>query len=524
LAFLIILIYSNTLFSSFHFDDEFMLRSIENGELNFNFFIRPRSIGYLSFFINNLIHGRNVLGYHLFNIFIHIFNSVLFYKLSLLLFETTLLKNKKITKNKYLISAFSSLIFATHPIQTQAITYIVQRLASLSFLFFILGVFYYLKYRLENKNKYFIVILIFSLLSLFTKENSAIFPIIILLIEIIFFEHRNIRKKIYKISTLFVIPMFAVLYFFKNTLFSTKISPLGQKIDSFSYLLTQFRVIPKYIQLLFFPIGQNLDHYFLISYNFFEIRVLSGFLFLLLILIFAFKIKEKYPIISFSIYWFFIGLIVTSSIIPIRDVSFEHRLYSSMVGFSIFLSFGFYYLIKKILPKKNFYKAYVFSLSLIIIIFSSLSFIRNSVWKNDITLMSDVTKKSPKISRNFNWLGVAYLKENNIDLAKGNFLKAIEINPNFQDAHNNLGNIYSYQGNLEKAIFHFEKAISLGKLKFGKDNTNIIRVNLGLAYFNSGEYVEAIRHFKMALENDPENNIIKNYIRLTSEKINKINQ
>ena len=118
-------------------------------------------------------------------------------------------------------------------------------------------------------------------------------------------------------------------------------------ISSMQYLLTQFRVMVTYIRLLFLPLNQNLDYDYPISQSLFELPTLISFLFLIIILFFAKRLFSKYRLVSFSIFWFFLTLLPESSLFPIKDVIFEHRLYLPLVGYSMFLVSGVYYLIRE---------------------------------------------------------------------------------------------------------------------------------------------------------------------------------
>ena len=148
------LIYSNTFFSSFHFDDiasiveNFAIRHILNLQAIWNFW-PTRFITYLSVALNYHFHQLNVLGYHLFNLTVHLGSAILVWWFMLLTFSTPVMKDEKIAKHANLIALFASLVFLTHPIQTQAVTYIIQRATSLATLFYLASLCFYVKSRLH---------------------------------------------------------------------------------------------------------------------------------------------------------------------------------------------------------------------------------------------------------------------------------------------------------------------------------------------------------------------------------------
>ena len=148
--------------------------------------------------------------------------------------------------------------------------------------------------------------------------------------------------------TLLIIPLTML---FTESVISQEIQRIMRQgpagISPMHYFLTQFRVMVTYIRLVFLPLNQNLDYDYPVFKSIFEFPVLISFIFLATILFFAKRLFSKYRLISFSIFWFFLTLLPESSFLPIKDVIFEHRLYLPLVGYSIFLVSGVYYLFGK---------------------------------------------------------------------------------------------------------------------------------------------------------------------------------
>src|SRR3972149_6709659 len=112
--------------------------------------VKNRYVGYLTFALNYKFGGLDVRGYHVVNIAIHILNAMLVYFLATLTFKTPFLKDSSIKEKSPLIALFSALLFVSHPIQTEAVTYIFQRLASLMAFFYLLSLVLYIKWRLSS--------------------------------------------------------------------------------------------------------------------------------------------------------------------------------------------------------------------------------------------------------------------------------------------------------------------------------------------------------------------------------------
>jgi len=480
-----IIVYSNTFFSSFHFDDDFYIinnfaiRNIH--DLQDIWKICPcRFITFFSLALNYHFNGLNVFAYHLFNIAIHLGSACFVWWLTLLTLSTPVMREEKISHHANIIALFAGLIFVTHPVQIEAVTYIWQRTASLCAFFYLASLCFYVRSRLDQGRAYYILSLITAVLAMFTKENAITLPLMIVLYEISFLK----LKKDLNWEQLY--PFWVILFIIPLTMSLTN-SVRFQEIQSITggpggispihYLLTQFRVMIAYIRLSFLPLHLNLDYDYPIYKNLFDIPVLASFLCLAGILYFAKHIFSKYRLISFSIFWFFLTLLPESSILPQEDVIFEHRLYLPLVGYCIFLASGVYYLLGK-----NNLKTMIIVLSLVVACNSVLTYQRNKIWKNEIILWQDVVQKSPHKARAYNNLGWAYYNQGNFTEAISDYNKAIEINPQYIYSYDDRGLIYAQEGNFTQAIAEYNKAIKINPyyaqiyyhrgLAFSKQNNN----------------------------------------------------
>ena len=140
-----ILIYSNSFSGSFHFDDRIniventIIQDIWNTKTLWDF-SQTRFVSYWSFALNYHFGGLNVWGYHLVNLIIHLANSCIVYWFTLLIFLTPALKENAIARDKKIIAFAAALLFVSHPLATQSVAYIVQRMASLVALFYLLSI------------------------------------------------------------------------------------------------------------------------------------------------------------------------------------------------------------------------------------------------------------------------------------------------------------------------------------------------------------------------------------------------
>lgn len=505
IAFLIIavaaaLVYSNTFGSGFYFDDgynitdNYHIKNVFRPDIIWNY--NPtRFITLFTVAINYYLGGINVLGYHIVNIFIHILTScaVFVFVKTTLSISTVNEKSEKL--NAGYIALFSALIFAVHPIQTQAVTYIIQRAASLASLFYISSVTMYAKYRLaeakKEKSVYLFLSLGFCVLGMFTKEFVFTLPLMIIVYEFIFFYKggRVFRKDLIPyLLTFFIIP-FTIKFLSPRAI--KEVSQASSQITAYNYFITQFKVIVTYIRLVFWPVNQNLDYDIAASGSFFEPVTIISFLLLAALFGLAVYLFKKEKIISFGILWFFISLAVESSVLPIRDVIFEHRMYLPMAG----VTFLLVYIAVKYLPEK-YLKPLAGAAIIIVIVLGAAAFQRNKVWANEYTLWNDVVQKSPQKARAYSNRGVALLNLKRYDEAINDFNKTLSLNKTFKNAYFNRGSVYYYKKEYDKAIADFSKTIAL-------DSTYALAYNnLGAILLERHQFSEAVSYFDKAILND----------------------
>ncbi|NQV17424.1 MAG: tetratricopeptide repeat protein [Armatimonadetes bacterium] len=508
LAFLIIavisiLIYSNSFNCEFQFDDDCqiseqpIIKKLDNFTnlsiwQNINF--RPLTM--FTFAINYHFHKLDVKAYHVCNLIIHIIMCWFVFLLINLIFSLQPLKSDSFSKHKKYIALFGALICVTHPIQTQAVTYIVQRMSSLAASFYIIAIFLYAKARLIHIEKginwntiiFYIGASISGVFALFSKQNAVTFPLAMLLFELFFI--RNRENKLFK--KYLIISFSVLLLVFLAIAFSGNLPKETEKISRINYLITQFRIIVKYIQLLILPVHQNLDYNFFASTTFWNLKEIGSFLIILSLLISGVLLFRKQRVLSFGIFWFFLTLSLESSIFPISGIIYEHRLYLPMVGFSLCLIT----ILWRLFSNKR--KSIMFILLMIIIFsYGYATFNRNKVWKTRYTLWSDVVKKSPNKARpNYN-LGNVWTRAGKHDIAIKYYNRAVKTKPDFEDALNNLGNAWKSKGNIEKASEYYNKVLEV--------NPNYTQAlnNLGVISSNKGELDKAKEYYEKVLEIKP---------------------
>jgi len=524
LAIVVILIYADTLTTPFIFDDLVNIHdnphirvpalSLKNlAWAGFNSPIGSRPVANISFALNYYFNGYNLVGYHVVNILIHTVCGIFLYFLAKATLQTPALRSRY---EKFgWIPFLTVFIWLVHPLQTQSVTYIVQRMNSMAAMFYVLSMLFYVKFRMSTASRARWALMAgcvtTAVLAFGTKEITATLPLVVILYEWYFFQELSaqwVKRNFFILGGVFLLFIVIALVYLDFDPVARILR--GYRIRDFTPMqrvLTEFRVVVFYISLLLWPNPSrlNLDHDFALSYSLLNpATTLISITTIMALITFACLIARKEPLLSFGIIWFFGNLIIESSIIGLELV-FEHRNYlPTMFVILAIVSLAFRYL-KHVLPA-------AIALSLVGALFCGWTFERNKVWADEITLYRDSAAKSPGKARSHNNLGAALSRQDRVKEAIEQFQVALTINPQFSDAHYNLGYALVRTENLDEGILHFREAVRVEPKRVKYLN------NLGAALILKGDYSEAVDHFKTALKTNPSDADVHNNIGLAYKK------
>ncbi len=349
IAGMILIAYSNTFTSSFHFDDNPSIvenasikRMTSNNIIGIITGLRP--VVYLSLMFNYQLGGMNVVGYHIFNIAVHIANSMFVYLLMLWTLNLPAVEAKFRGKAGRM-ALFGALLFAVHPIQTEAVTYIITRTELLATFFYLATFLLFMKGARTRRSSYYVGAFFTAALSMGSKEWAVTLPALLMLYDYLFIAEGKVRvvASRWMVYVAVAIPWVIVLRNLDLFAASNAGAGIGFNISTTSgitaktFWLTSLNVIWTYIRLLFLPIKQNLDYDYPIARTLFEFPTLLSFLGHIAVMSAAFWLYKKkgWLLIPFGVAWFYIGLSPVQSFVPIIDVIFEHRAYMPSIGFFI---------------------------------------------------------------------------------------------------------------------------------------------------------------------------------------------
>jgi protein O-mannosyl-transferase len=440
--------------------------------------IRFRPIAFITFAINWYAGKDQPAGYHAANIFLHILNAAILFIFVQSLFHTPNLSGycEGDVQN---IALLTTVLWAIHPIQTQAVTYIVQRMTLLGTLFYLSGMFCFVYGRICPKK--WLRLWLYSgsffclLLALGSKENTVIFPLSIALVEIVFFKNLSIETQrktcLYiVISSIIVTGILSVL-----VALSTMSHPLAfidrmSAVRSFTMterLMTESRIVIEYLSQIVYPLLTrfSIEHSVTISTSLLDpITTLTSIAFISGLLALSFFLLRKMPILSFSILFYFLNHLIESTIIPLELV-FEHRNYlpSTFIFFPVAAAgikgLRYYQRMRR-------QTMFLFCLTLItmfLIVLGVTTHLRNQAWTSEKTLWEDAMRKAPLSARPYGRLAWYYEGNGQYNTALGLYESSLSkqwTNPSSACITlSNMARIYSVQQNYEKALVLYDRSI-----------------------------------------------------------------
>ncbi len=494
--------YFNTLNNSFVYDDNTYVvenRQIRSASNILKAFISSyppdakgqglyRPLVTISYIFDYAVWGLNPKGFHLTNLILHIITSIIIYLLAL-----------EIIKTQW-PSAVVGIVFALHPVHTEAVTWVVGRAEVMAGLFYFLSFLLYIKAGKSEsfKNRLFIASNTSFFLALISKEIAITLPILLFAYDYFFSKWQDNSEIIrwlknrylfYIILTFaYIIIRYVVLGAFgpqKNLYFTPD-------VGLYERFLTIIVVIGYYISLLFLPLSLTVDYVFpkIASLNL-PVLIYGGMLiFSLSIISFSYKMSKR---LSFAILFFYITLLPVSNIMPIGELIAERFLYIPLISFALLIGISTDYFFIRFSPR---FLRIIISIPLILLalFYSLLTISRNYDWKDAFTLWKSTIYTTPASSVAHNNLGVEYAKkEDHVD-AIVEYKKAIELSPRYSHALANLGDAYLKIGLIDEAIDFYKKAIE------AEPDYSIAYNNLGFAYFEKRLYKEALSEYKKAIE------------------------
>lgn len=580
------LFYSNSLTADWHYDDfhhikeNINIRKVSNIPLFFKdpttFSRNPSTAMYrpllmtthaLNYWLGIKMtrDGYNVVGYHVFNLFLHIMASLaVFYIVKYLFRRFTPVEGI----DPVLPGIFAALLFGLHTLNTETIIYISSRSTGMSTAFVLWAMYWYMRASDVGRSTH-VKPLIYSVIAftcgLLSKEIAFMLPAMIIYYE--FFIHTEWKaglpviaawKAVFLRWLPFVISGAGYLFVrhlvrgenLVKRLFSKGGGTATQ--DLVSQLATQARVQIVYLRELLWPTGLSIDKPFVASKSFTEFKVLLSLLVIAAIIVLAWRMRKRYPLVAFGVFWLFTAHIPTA-VYRLNVIINDHRVYLPSFGFILIFTLVAARLYVRFREDRGyFYKGFV-ALSVAILLFMGMgTFKRNMAFATEETLWKDVILKDKKSVRGYNNLGIYYEQHHEWDKALVHYQQTIKLAPMFPNPYINIGNVYHKKKEYDKAEQWMKRALQLdpGSALASYNLGNILREagktdeaisvykkalqlnpryieaanNLANIYFKKRNFPEAISYYKKALFIDPTFAMSYYNIALANENLGKFNE
>lgn len=473
-------------------------------------FIFPldRRILQLTFTLNNWFGVTNVWTYHAVNLLIHTLSGLALFGVVRKTLEAPRIATEFRQASRPL-AFVSTAIFLVHPLQTESVTFIVQRAQALMGMLGLVGFYAFIRGCETQKPMGWFAISIASLaIGLTSKPHFVAMPAILGLYDIIFIsgsirESFRLRKAYYILLSLGWI--FILANVGKSLEQHSDIGNMALDSDKvmtfWEYALSQFGVLTYYIYLIFVPVNLCLDYAWPLATEWRQIIPPAVFIVSLIAL--NLWALFRYPAWGFVGAWFFMQ-ILPISLIPRPDLAVEHRLYLPLAAFSTLAVLLVFSLAGKFRQSAwNLgdsrdwrQRAYIFS-SIAILTLCVLTMTRNIDYHSSLRMYSDVVSKVPDNARAHNNLANEYLKARKPDIAKQHILRAIQLKPSLVAPRRQLVAYYWAKGQYDEML------ASLKTLEpvLGKDAD--YHCYLSAAHRELGHYGLARAELQKALEIDP---------------------
>ncbi|MBQ3834393.1 MAG: hypothetical protein II816_02620, partial [Elusimicrobia bacterium] len=462
--------------------------------------------------------------YHIDNIALHIFNTLLVFFIL-----------KRLSKS-FLISYLTALIFAIHPVHVEVVSWISSRKDTLYAFFFLLSILLYMKVDDGGKNykKIFWISVGSFLFSCLSKPTAVTLPLFLILIDFC------TKKMSFKRFSRYL-PYIAISALFVYIAVHFHYSPEEKMIYTLFFKYVNF--ISAHFNIMFygykfiFPMNLSVLYpYFFGVHSMMPWYVLYSPFLLYTIILFVFLSLEYTKKIFFGFFFFFLALLPSSGVMPTGVAPVADRYaYLAIIGLAYLAVELGYYLYKK----STYLKIAVVCFSVCILgSWSYMTYSRNIVWRDSVALMTEAIDYAPETAGHaYLTRGIIYKGSDKIVEAEKDFNKSYEIGKDnvtiyFHLAHlkqmqqkydealkyyskvpdnyydygivvNNVGLILGEQGKNEQAIDYLKKQIE----KMGDDNSFVeyLYSNLALLYFKEKNYDESLKYVKLACEKNPTN-------------------
>jgi tetratricopeptide (TPR) repeat protein len=454
----------------------------------------------LSLALDYAAGGLDVRVYHLTNVALHLLVALVLFALVRRTLATPRLAPRFAASAPWLAAAVAS-IWVVHPLTTEAVTWVIQRAEVLASLFFLL-VLYTLARSAEGRARaaWQVASVASCALGLASKEIVATAPLVALLYDRAFLSGslrgalaRRGRVHLALWACLALVPLFLAA----NPHEWQPSTGARPGLDPLHYGLTELSVVLHYLRLAFWPHPLILDYGWPLARG---VRDVAWAAWILppLIAWTAWALARNRAA-AFLAAAFFIVLAPTSSLIPIADAAFEHRMYLPLAAVVTLVLAAAHDGLARLRPAGGRAVAVASGIAVVmlVVVLGERTRLRNATYRSEIALWTDNVERHPRNPRPYVQLGTALAAEGRVDEAAARFREALRLKPDYGAALGNLGRTLEVQGRLEEAIDAYRRALALDP------DLPWTRCNLGVTLRRVGRRAEALEVLGEGARRDP---------------------
>ncbi len=471
--------------------------------------VTGRPVVCLTLALNYALGGLSAWGYHAFNLAIHLISALVLFGIVRRTCESEPLRDRFGAHATWLAAAIA-LVWEVHPLQTESVTYVVQRTELLVGLFLLLTLYCVIcSDQSDRPRGWQWAAIVSCALGMGSKEVMVVGPLIVLLYDRVFLAPSF--RELWRRRAILYTGLAATWLILAGLVVLTtrEMTGLGmQEITPWDYLRTEAGVLVHYLRLCFWPHPLLIDYFDWPITRSWKDALVPGIvvLGLLAATLGAFRWR---PWAGFLGAWFFLILAPTSSVMPsLGEVAAERRMYLPLAAVVTLAVGGGWRILEGLLGNRSDPRTSrrlgAVTLGTAVLTLGWLTVRRNEVYRSDVAIWSDVVAQRPHNTRALVNLGTVLVRDGRVDEALARYNEAIQLDPGNSDAQFNLGLTLAGRNDLDGALVHLNEAVRL------VPHSALAQCNLGMVLAEKGDLAGASRHLSESLRFDPRNAVAHN--------------
>lgn len=466
-----------------------------------------RPLQALTYLLDYQIWGLHPVGYHLTNVLLHAGVALLLQRLAVVLLRNTT------------AGLVTALLFAVHPIHTEAVTYIAGRSDPLAALFMLAALLWFARDPRPGLSGRRMLSLGAFLLALLAREAAMVTLLLLVLIDRVPAPRDDGASEPtpWRHVAIRLVPYAAVLAGYLGLRAAVVgLAPLASApahVPLYLRLCTTAKVVLEYLALLLVPIDQHMERLIQPAASCLTAPVLAAMFLIGAMAAVAVACRRTAWPVTLGLAWFFVALLPVSNLVPLSTFMAEHWLYVPSMGIFLIAGWGV-----SRLAERGWAQPATTGVLIALVAYGGLTMRRNLDWRDGLTFYQATLRLAPNSARAWTNLGHAYHEAGDTEKAREAYQRALQLNPAAADVVQNLGVIQATKGHARQARAAYELAMAMDSSLADPHN------NLGNIYREQGRYEEAEREFREALRLNPSHAAAYNNLGLTLQAIGRADE